>query len=47
MFQGEARKVGRGSIGANECGHNNDCEDDKRGRAPGWALRLRDGVLRV
>ena len=38
MFQGELDKVGRGAIGAIGCGHGNDCEDDKRDRAPAWAL---------
>ena len=25
----EPGKVGRGAIGASECGHGNDCEDDQ------------------
>jgi hypothetical protein len=34
MFQGELDKVGRSAIGARECRHHNDCEDDKRQNRP-------------
>ena len=34
-------------MGASECGHGNDCEDDKRDHPPAWALRLSYGVFGV
>ena len=42
MYQGELDKVGRSAIGARECRHRNDCEDDKRQNRPNnaaWTLR--------
>jgi hypothetical protein len=50
MFQGEPGKVGRGTIGASECGHCNDRENDERECVPdeaAWAVRLSYGGLGV
>jgi len=47
MFQGEPGKVGRSAIGDSECGHGNDCENNKRDHAPALALWLSYGVLGV